>query len=64
MCIRDRLITVQSKADNKPYIILCEGKKGAKPGSVIEKPLVIYTKDGKHTNILKQIYSRSNMFYT
>lgn len=40
-----RLVTVQSKPENAPYIILCEAVVGASPGLIIEKPLVL--DDGK-----------------
>ncbi|PWM45923.1 MAG: SAM-dependent methyltransferase [Clostridiales bacterium] len=36
-----RLLTVQSKPENDPYVILCEGIVGGSPGLKIEKPLVI-----------------------
>ena len=55
-----RLRMVLSRADSAPSMVLCEGKRGAKPGIVIEPPLVIYEPDGTYTPVVAAIYGMTN----
>ncbi len=51
-----RLRMVQKKAGCPPWLLLLEGKKGGKPGLLIEAPLLMQKEDGKATDELKIIY--------
>ena len=51
-----RLRLVQPRADKPPRMILAEGVRGGRPGSVWEPTLVLNTQDGGYTEELKRIY--------
>lgn len=51
-----RLRFVQQKNKNAAWLLLCEGKKNANPGLIIEPTLVLETVDGFLTDELKNIY--------
>lgn len=51
-----RLRMVAARADKAPYLALIEAKKGAKPGLIWEKQLVINGEDGAYTDEVKAIY--------
>lgn len=42
-----RLTLVHADASSMPSMLLCEGKKGARPGMKVTRPLIIYT-DSSH----------------
>lgn len=54
------LTLVQPKASKIPDTVIVEGKKGAKAGIQIRKPLVINTEDGKYTPEANKIYKKDN----
>lgn len=47
---------VAAAAETRPYLVLIEGKKGAKPGVIIERNLIIYEKNKQYTEEVKRIY--------
>lgn len=53
-----RLRVVYPKRSKDPNLILIEAKKGAKPGLIIESPLILNNEDGTETDELKVIYNR------
>ena len=52
-----RLVTVYPTASDKPCLVLVEGKKGASPGLVVSRPLII-AKDrcGEYTEAMQAVY--------
>jgi len=53
-----RLRMVQYSAGAAPSLVLAEGKRGAKPSLVIEKPLILTEADGTDSEEIKRIYHR------
>ena len=53
-----KLRIVQSYVDSKPKLILVKATKNAKSFLNIEKPLIIYNKDGSYTDEILKIYSK------
>ena len=53
-----KLRLVQSYIDSKPKLILVKGTKNAKSFLNIEKPLIIYNKDGSYTDEILKIYNK------
>lgn len=53
-----RILPVQPKASKRVDTILVEGKCGAKSGVIIEKPLIVFDKDGEYSRELKRIYNK------
>lgn len=53
-----RLRMVEQRQGASPNLFLIEGKKGAKSGIIIEKPLVIEDKKGDFSEEIKQIYGK------
>ncbi len=53
-----RLVTVYPSAADKPCLILVEGKKGAAPGLVMSRPLLIYRdpKKSLYTDDMQAVY--------
>ena len=51
---------VASRADKPPYLSLIEAKKGAAPGLLIEKQLIIMDTDGSYTRETDEIYHREH----
>lgn len=49
---------VHSKAEDKPTLILVRAVKGAKEFLKIDKPLVIYNKNGEYTDEILEIYDK------
>ena len=49
---------VYPKKDKAPNLVLIEAKKGAKPGLIVQNPLILNNDDGTETDELKQIYGR------
>ena len=49
---------VYPKKDKAPNLVLIEAKKGAKPGLIIQSPLILNNDDGTETDELKEIYCR------
>lgn len=54
-----RIRLVLPKSESRPSMVLFEGKKGANPKLIMEKPLVLLNKDGSETDELKAIYGRN-----
>ena len=52
---------VHSTIDKEPTLVLIKGIKNAKPFLKIEKPLIIYNKDGMYTDEIYRIYKRKNI---
>ena len=53
-----RLRMVEQRQGASPNLFLIEGKKGAKSGIIIEKPLVIEDEKGEFSEEIKQIYGK------
>ena len=51
-----RLRMVAARADKAPYLALVEAKKGAAPGMIVERQLVISNDDGSYTEEVRAIY--------
>lgn len=51
---------VYPKKDKAPNLCLIEAKKGAKPGLIIQSPLILNNDDGTETDELKRIYCRKD----
>ena len=49
---------VYPKSNKAPNLVLIEAKKGAKPGLIINNPLILNNDDGSETDELKEIYNR------
>ena len=49
---------VYPKKNKAPNLVLIEAKKGAKPGLIIQEPLILNNDDGSETDELKKIYCR------
>lgn len=50
-----RLRLVHQKATDAPWLFLLEGKRGRKPGLIVEKPLCLQTADGQISEELLRI---------
>lgn len=44
------------RADTRPSLVLIEGKRGGKPGLIIENPLILHKADGSDTAEMRRIY--------
>lgn len=53
-----RLRFVQQRADTKPWLVLIEGKKGAKPGLIMEPPLIVEGSSGGYSAEMRAIYNK------
>ena len=53
-----RLRFVHPKAGAAPTMLLIEGRKNAKPGLLVEKPLVVYSADGNYSEEVALIYGK------
>ena len=51
-----RLRWVQQRPEKAPWLFLAEGKAGAKPGLVVEPPLIVENADGSYTDEMKDLY--------
>ncbi|MDW7644515.1 MAG: tRNA1(Val) (adenine(37)-N6)-methyltransferase [Desulfuromonadales bacterium] len=56
-----RLRIVLSRAGEAARLVLVEGRKGAKPGLVVEDPLVIYDGDGYSREVLAMYETRTSV---
>lgn len=54
-----RLRTVQSTPEAAPSLLLCEGRRGGRPGLSMEPPLLLKNADGGDSEELHTIYFRS-----
>jgi tRNA1Val (adenine37-N6)-methyltransferase len=48
---------VQNKRDERPNLVLVKGVKAANPHLIVEKPLIVFNKNGNYTEEINQIYS-------
>lgn len=53
-----RLRLVQHKARSQPNLFLLECRRGARPGLVVEPPLILAEDDGSDSEEIKRIYHR------
>lgn len=53
-----RLRTVCRTAEAAPSLVLVEGRRGGKPGLIIEPPLALYAPDGSDSGEAREIYHR------
>ena len=53
-----RLRMVCHRAERAPSLVLVEGKRGGKPGLIIEPPLVLADESGADTDEIQKIYRR------
>ena len=51
-----RMRLVHPYADKEPNMVLIEGLKGGKPRLAVDPPLIVYTKDGGHTEEVLKLY--------
>lgn len=51
-----RLMFVQAKPGREPYILLCEGIKGARPGMRVDSPFLIMNERGEYTDSFKAAF--------
>lgn len=51
-----RLRWVQQRPEKAPWLFLVEGKAGAKPGLVVEPPLLVENAQGNYSDEMKLIY--------
>ncbi len=58
-----RLVMVYPTASDKPCLVLAEGKKGAAPGIVISRPLLIYSdkQKGTYTADMNAVYDNFSL---
>ncbi|MCP3175531.1 tRNA1(Val) (adenine(37)-N6)-methyltransferase [Desulfuromonas sp. KJ2020] len=56
-----RLRIVQSRAGEAARLVLVEGRKGAKPGLLVEDPLVIYAGDGYSREVLAMYETKTSV---
>lgn len=54
-----RLRMVSYKPDSPPSLALIEGRRGGKPGLIIEAPLVLSAPEGMDSDEIKNIYHRN-----
>ena len=50
-----RLRFVSKKGDTQPWLVLIEGKRGAKNGLKVDKPFITYNDDGTLTEEMQGI---------
>jgi len=53
-----RLRMVQYKVQSAPNMVLVEGRRGGRPGLIVEPPLIMANADGSDTDEIKKIYHR------
>ena len=53
-----RLRLVHSRADKQAHLVLLEAMLDARPGLILEPPLVIYREDGSYTKEMNRIYTQ------
>ena len=51
-----RMRLVASRVEKAPYLALIEAKKGAAPGMIVERTLVVCNEDGSYTDETRSIY--------
>ncbi len=52
-----RLRTVSKKDGSAPWLVLVEGKRGAKPGMIVEPQLNVYTSDSRYSEYMQALYA-------
>ncbi len=55
-----RMRFIHPKISKTPNLIMVEGMKGANPGLMVERPLVVYEEDGRETRETKEIYHKKS----
>lgn len=55
-----RIKFVQQRYSTKPWLVLVEGKKFAKPSLIVEPALIVEDKNGNYTKEMSQIYRYYN----
>ena len=53
-----RLRFVSPRAESAPSLVLVEGRRGGRPGLVLEPPLVLQDADGRESGEVRRIYRR------
>ena len=58
-----RLVMVYPSVSDKPCLVLAEGKKGAAPGMVVSRPLIIYRDKaaGTYTDDMNRVYDEFSL---
>lgn len=51
-----RMTFVYARAELSPCLVLCESKKGARPGMYVTPPLIMYSSGSEYTDTLNKIY--------
>lgn len=55
-----RLRHVQQRVSTRPWLVLIEGKKGGRPGLLVEPALIVEGADGGYSNEMSEIYNKLN----
>ena len=64
MCMREsglepkRLRFVSARAESAPNLVLAEGRRGGRPGLIVEPPLVLQDAEGRESGEVRRIYRR------
>ena len=64
MCMREsglepkRLRFVSARAESAPNLVLAEGRRGGRPGLIVEPPLVLQDAEGRESAEVRRIYRR------
>lgn len=53
-----RLRFVSARAERAPSLVLVEGRRGGRPGLVLEPPLILQDAEGKESGEVRRIYRR------
>ena len=49
---------VSARADAAPSLVMAEGRRGGRPGLIVEPPLVLQDAQGKESGEVRRIYHR------
>ena len=52
-----RLRTVSKRDGSAPWLVLVEGKRGAKPGMTVEPQLNVYSSDSTYSEYMRALYA-------
>lgn len=64
MCMREsglepkRMRFVSARADAAPSLVLAEGRRGGRPGLIVEPPLILQDAEGRESGEVRRIYRR------
>ena len=64
MCMREsglepkRMRFVSQRAESAPSLVLVEGRRGGRPGLIVEPPLILQDAEGRESGEVRRIYHR------